>query len=91
LTENPPPYDIIATVKILGTQLHFTGSFSNGINSLDYDTENAFVVEDYKIVMKDNNVDKPIDFNKVCTVQYMKIKFKVLHLQINIFFIILTI
>ena len=64
LTEDLPPYDIIAKVKILGIQLHFTGSFSNGINSHDYGSYNrAFVIEDYKIVMNEND---EVDLDKVC-------------------------
>ena len=45
---------------------HLTGSYSNGINTSDYDTyDRNFIIVSYKIVM--NEKVKPIDLNKVCS------------------------
>ncbi|CAI2179858.1 9918_t:CDS:2 [Funneliformis geosporum] len=70
LTANPPPYDIIATVKVLGKQLRFIGSFSNGVNSDDFDAwDRAFIVEDYQIVMNQIKDDEEIDLNKITKIK----------------------
>ncbi|RHZ49024.1 hypothetical protein Glove_535g45 [Diversispora epigaea] len=48
LSEDPPPYNILATIKILGTQSHYIGSYSNGLHSRDYGVwSNSFQIEDY--------------------------------------------
>ena len=49
MTEIPPPYDVIATIKILGPQDGFPGSESNGITSLEGGYwDSSFIFEDYR-------------------------------------------
>ena len=46
----PPPYDIVAIVKIVGGRRCYVGSYSNYIQSEDYGPfESSFTIVDYKI------------------------------------------
>jgi len=61
LTEIPPPYDIIATIKILGSQDKFVGTESNGISSISYGTwGKAYTFVDYKIDNQEDDDDDEI-------------------------------
>ena len=64
LTTTPPPYNIIAIFKILPGQSSYSGSYSNGIETLNYGSwSSSFSIESIRYEPINNPIPKSDNTN----------------------------